>query len=515
MQRDDDFLLLLLTNSFHIVLRASTPLRILFLLSELLGNGPFQNRILIAAGLCFAADSMEILLLTFLTVVLRAEWNLTETETNSVTSNVFIGALVGTLILGPLGDRVGRKPVFTVTAAIICDFGLLTAVTNQFATLLACRFMVGFGVGGLTVPFDTLAELLPTSHRGTKLLVIEYFWTAGTMLVPLAAYVSLGEGSDNESGEQDHSWRVFVILCAIPCVLSTILSLINVPESPRWLLAQGRHDEAISILRTAAIRNGKSPEHLFPVGTQVIDDEDEASSNCFDLLSPKWRKITLNLWGTWAGFAFVYYGTIIAITLVFDTSEKNNVDSDQIYSFDYGAIFTSASAELAGTTLIILLVDRVGRIPSQSTSYLLGGISVFCLCILASQDNPHRGQLILTAFLARMFFMSASCATWVSTAEILTTEIRTTGHSAANAVARFSGAFSPYVVSSTTPFQTIGTVILTISVSTCLFAWNLPETKGKSMGAVGPRERRDTSGGTIPETGLEQSDLHYSLNELT
>jgi MFS family permease len=464
---------------------------------------------LIAAGLCFAADSMEVLLLSFLTVVLRAEWNLTETQTNSITSSVFIGALAGTLILGPLGDRVGRKPVFTITAAIICVFGLLTAAANQFATLLACRFMVGFGVGGLTVPFDTLAEFVPTSHRGTNLLVIEYFWTAGTMLVPVAAYVSLGQG--NEGGQPDNSWRVFVILCAIPCLLSTILSLIYVPESPRWLLAQGRHDEAISILRTAAICNGKNPEVIFPVGTKVIDDEEEGDINCLDLLSPNWRNITLTLWGTWAGFAFVYYGTIIAITLVFDGSEQTSIDSDQnMYSFDYGAILASASAEVAGTTLIILLVDRVGRIPSQSASYLFGGISVFCLCILASQDNPHRGQLILTAFLARMFFMSASCATWVSTAEILTTEIRTTGHSAANAVARFSGAFSPYVVSSTTPFRTIGAVILTISVSTCLFAWNLPETKGKSMGAVGLHRRRDTIGSTIPVTVLEQSELHSS-----
>jgi MFS family permease len=514
MYRNADFLLSLLTNSFPILrLPHYYPPPTTHLLTELLGNGPFQNRILIAAGLCFAADSMEILLLSFLTVVLRAEWNLTETQTNSITSSVFIGALAGTLILGPLGDRIGRKPVFTVTAAIICVFGLWTAATNQFETLLACRFMVGFGVGGLTVPFDTLAEFVPTSHRGTNLLFIEYFWTAGTMLVPVAAYVSLGNDTI-EDGKQDNSWRVFVILCAIPSLISTILGLIYVPESPRWLLAQGRHDEAVSILRTAAICNGKNPDLLFPVGTQVIDEEDEGDSNCFDLLSPKWRKITLTLWGTWAGFAFVYYGTIIAITLIFDGSEQTSVDSDQIYSFDYGAIFTSASAELAGTTLIILLVDRVGRIPSQSASYLLGGISVFCLCILASQDNPHRGQLILTSFLARMFFMSASCATWVSTAEILTTEIRTTGHSAANAVARFSGAFCPYVVSSTTSFRTIGTVLLTISVSTCLFAWNLPETKGKSMGAIGLDHKRDSIGGKSPETVPEQSELH-SFHGLT
>ena len=180
---------------------------------ELLGMGPFQYSILLAAGLCFAADSMEVLLLSFLAVVLRAVWNLTDQQAATITSAVFVGALLGTLVLGTLGDKWGRKPVFTLTAAIICISGFLTAVANNFATLLAFRFLVGFGVGGLTVPFDTLAgglethydslagggaqflfnciltlsfsflctEFVPNSHRGSNLLLIEYFWTAGTL----------------------------------------------------------------------------------------------------------------------------------------------------------------------------------------------------------------------------------------------------------------------------------------------------------------------------------------------
>lgn len=115
-----------------------------------LGYGPFQRRILVAAGLCFAADSMEVLLLSFLSVVLQAKWQLTEEQTASITSSVFGGALLGTLILGPLGDRMGRKPVFSITAAIITIFGFATAFTNSFWPLLFCRFIVGFGVGGLS-----------------------------------------------------------------------------------------------------------------------------------------------------------------------------------------------------------------------------------------------------------------------------------------------------------------------------------------------------------------------------
>lgn len=130
---------------------------------ERLGMGLFQTQILFAAGLCFAADAMEVLLLSFLSVILQAEWGLSETKMNTIISVVFAGAMVGTLVLSPLGDIMGRRPIFTFTAATISIFGVATALCQSYEWLLVSRFMVGFGVGGLTIPFDTLAEFVPTS----------------------------------------------------------------------------------------------------------------------------------------------------------------------------------------------------------------------------------------------------------------------------------------------------------------------------------------------------------------
>lgn len=133
-----------------------------------LGMGKFQYLILVAAGLCFAADAMEVLLLSFLSIVLQEEWGLTDEETAFITSMLFAGALVGTSILGPLADRWGRKPVFTLAASIIAFFGAGTALCANYEEVLGVMFIVGFGVGGLTVPFDTLAEFLPSQGRGTS-----------------------------------------------------------------------------------------------------------------------------------------------------------------------------------------------------------------------------------------------------------------------------------------------------------------------------------------------------------
>lgn len=115
---------------------------------ERLGYGKFQNSLLWATGLCMAADGLEVLLLSFLTLVLRSsdnDWDLTPRQTANITSCVFLGALVGSVILGRLADTRGRRPIFILTAAIIAIFGLATGLAPGYYSLLACRFVVGFG----------------------------------------------------------------------------------------------------------------------------------------------------------------------------------------------------------------------------------------------------------------------------------------------------------------------------------------------------------------------------------
>jgi MFS family permease len=250
--------------------------------------GWFQFLVLTAAGLCFAADAMQVLLLSFLSKVLRLEWNLGDNETAFITSTLFIGAIFGTLTLGPLADRKGRKTVFLLSASIISVFGVLVAFVTNYWSLLASLFMVGWGVGGLTVPFDILAEFLPADARGKNLLVIEYFWTIGVLFVVCITYTTLG------TGENVNAWWLFVILCTLPCWFSVLIGYYYVPESPRWLCIQGRCQEALVILRKAAKINGHDPEFLFPSEMELEDEEEEESDFC-ELFSPRWRWTTLKL----------------------------------------------------------------------------------------------------------------------------------------------------------------------------------------------------------------------------
>jgi MFS family permease len=260
---------------------------------ELVGMGKFQYVILVASGMCFASDAMQVILLSFLTIVLKGEWNLSGGAAASIASCLFAGSLVGTLVLGPLADSVGRRPIFLVSAAVISVAGFCTASAPNLVTLMACIFIVGFGVGGLTVPFDILAELLPAEGRGHHLLLIEYFWTAGCLYVVVVAYFFA-----------ERHWRILAALSTVPCVISLVLGFFVVPESPRWLSARGRREEAMNILRNAAAVNGRNVDHVLPPSLSLMQEPEEKHASLAELFEPKWREIILRLWGTWCKSAF-------------------------------------------------------------------------------------------------------------------------------------------------------------------------------------------------------------------
>jgi hypothetical protein len=140
--------------------------------------------------------------------------------------------------------------------------------------------------------------------------------------------------------------------------------------------------------------------------------------------------------------------------------------------------------------LVLFTVDRWGRVVTQTSTYLLGGVCCLLLGFFAAyyETNAYvdgassRTVLIVLAFLARMAMMGASCTTWVSTSEILSTDIRATGHGAANSMARFGGFFCPYIITQGTSLRWIGSFLFVVSLVTAGCSWHLPETAGKALG---------------------------------
>lgn len=481
-----------------------------------LGTGRFHYQILVAAGLLMAADSIQNVLLSFLSKsqmesLVEGHGRATAEEASQfkdvadVTMVVFPGALMGALVLGILGDIIGRRPVFCyLTAPLIAVFGMGTAVVSASATLanewlLLTSFLVAFGVGGLTVPFDTFSEVLSIRHRGRCLIFLQMFWSLGGLVVHMVLNILLlrTEKEDDydkmkalfvmvpqlhATREDDEvafsaswEWVALVVVCAIPCVCATILGLWAVPESPRFLVARGYPDQALDVLRRAAETNGDIGLTVYPLGTILYTSEHQQSlSSICNLCAPDWMKITSSLWATYFGLAFLDHGTMTLTVSVFSNDARQQ---------DYQAIFRSTS-ELVGLCLALLVIDKWGRISTQRWSYMGGGaICVVVSLLISPTDDRNDNLLLVLAFLARMLVASGTAATWIATSEVLATEIRTSRHAIADAVGRLGGFVASYVflqIASSLPFT--GLVLFAVSLWTTLACGGLPETSTKEMG---------------------------------
>lgn len=427
--------------------------------------GKFQYRLLLLCGLAFMTDSLEISLLSFIATCSGDQWNLSNAEIASIASVVFVGILIGSFFWGKIAGRYGRKNAFLGACSTMTLAGFLSGASPSYYWLIFFRTVVGFGVGGAVIPFDLLAEFIPAHDRGVFLIYIEYFWSLGSLFVAGVAWASLGS----------EGWRFLAYVSAIPVSLASILGILFLPESPRWLLVKGRIEEAEKIIYTAAEINGtKIPNFsLTTVGT----DEIERDSKYIDLLRiSKNRKVSLPLWTIWFMFGFTYYGLVLFVSRLNSNLTDEDDDDDKSCHFDYSSIFVNATAEVAGVLMTTFLIDRVGRRGSQSGFYAFGGLAV----LIMGFNMPLAGVTSIS-FIGRLAAMSSSIVTWVVTPELYTTEVRTMGHSVGASWSKLGAFLAAYLVVSDISDFGLGFTLAIMNLIAALAALCLPETAGKQM----------------------------------
>ena len=139
------------------------------------GIGWFQFRLLFLTGFVWAADAMEMMLLSFLLPTLAKEWDLSSIVVSFVGAIVFFGMLIGGTFLSILADKIGRRKV-VITANLGCAvFGLLSGIAPNLTAMLIIRFLVGIFIGGGCVGYTLFAEYLPTSKRGKLLVYVSVY----------------------------------------------------------------------------------------------------------------------------------------------------------------------------------------------------------------------------------------------------------------------------------------------------------------------------------------------------
>lgn len=448
------------------------------------GTGAAQWELLIICGLTFCSDAAEVTFLSYVTEVLRCEWGMTPRQESFITSAVFGGMIVGAPVWGWSADKIGRRPIFLISSAVICSFGFLTAACQGFIQLLVCRAIVGFGVSGLPVGFDILAEALPGDRRGKFLLYIEFFWTLGSIYVNVCAWGVLERAG----------WRIFTAMAAIPTLIASIAGLLALPESPRWLITQGKEQSARAIVNKWAKQNGR--KHLeFEIIRSENPEVAAKQHSITDLITKrKLRKPFLLMSIVWLAFGIAYYGIVMLLPRIF---EKEGAEGEGCsIAFDFKDLAISSAAEVLGVIIAILIIENPGRATCQGIFYTTGAVSA----VLLGFRSLGKVFLTVVASVGRLSEMAASCATWVHTPELFPTQVRAEAHSILNLISKIGAAIAPFLISDMfTQFECaaiMGGMSLLAGISACC----LPETAGVDMSEISDVGSTDEG-----ETGSEDN----------
>ncbi len=385
---------------------------------ERAGYGRFQRRLLVICGLGWAADAMEILLVSFALPAMAAEWSLSAFQKSALATAIFIGMLVGAVFWGRLADRIGRKAGFVLTIAIDSAFGLASAFAPGFASFLVLRALTGFGVGGtLPVDYGMFSEYLPAKDRGRRLVMLEAFWALGTLAAAGLAWLVVPR----------LGWRWLFALSALPgLILFAVRG--GVPESPRFLFSKGRAAEAREVLERVARENGRA----LPEG-ELEAPAAPRPSRVGELFSPGLLRTTVLLWLAWFMISIGYYG---AFTWIPSWFRAKGLSLPSVYP----NAFIMALAQLPGYLSAAALVERWGRTKTLGAYLAASGAAAW---LFALAVTPF--WVVASAVLLSFFALGAWGALYAYTPEAYPTAIRTTGIGAASGMTRIAGALAPTI----------------------------------------------------------------------
>jgi putative MFS transporter len=329
-------------------------------------------------GGVYVLDFFDFFLIAFILAVIGPSWHLTYGQSALILYGRGVGAILGSLIWGSLGDVFGRK-MQTVTGTLICGVsaGLIALLpTGAYVPLAILRIFVGFGLAAAITPALTImVELTPTRWRSglTSLFVVS------ASLGPLLA------SATSHSFIDVLGWRGVATFGLLPIVVGLLVWAFQ-PESARWLTAKGRFGEARAAVAThLGLRLDQVP---LPTRRPAVQPR---ASLAELYASPRLFWQTILIWGgaTTAGFGYLLWGpTIVALSL------HTSVAKAAEYF-----VYVSASA-MTGRLLIAWLAQKLGRrrlgiavsfvatvllaLAGRYSTALLGGFPAFVILVAAA-----------------------------------------------------------------------------------------------------------------------------------
>ncbi|MEA5154755.1 MFS transporter [Raineyella sp.] len=429
-----------------------------------------HHRLLVASGIGWALDAMDVGLISFVMAALAVEWHLGASTLSVIGSIGFVGMTIGASLGGLLADRIGRRQVFALTLLV---YGVATgaaALSWSVASLVVFRFIVGIGLGAeLPVASTLVSEFAPRRIRGRMVVFLEAFWAVGWILAALIGYFVIPAFPSG--------WRWALVVGIVPTLWAVVVRL-GLPESVRFLEQQGRTDRAEEAVR----RFESSP----PMLTRVRMPQDVPTGVEEITAGSIWARPlvrrTVALWVVWFTINLSYYGAFTWLpTLLLGRGFTLT------RSFEYVLLITLA--QVPGYLVAAWLIERWGRRLTLAV-FLLGsaaGAVTFGL-VSSVPGRPSVGAVIAAGAMLSFFNLGAWGALYAIGPELYPTRLRGTGTGAAAAFGRIASILAPlsvpvllrwggqsygYIVT----FAVFGVAFLIGAVAALL----LPEQRGRTL----------------------------------
>ncbi|GAA3557359.1 MFS transporter [Nonomuraea rosea] len=416
---------------------------------------PFTRRhVLIALALfiAFVIESWEQLALVYVSGDLGTRFGIDEAGVGVVLSAVAFGMIPGVLVWGPVADRIGRRPTAFWSLLVYGVVAFASAFAPNMAVLVALRVVSGLALAGVyTITFPFFLELLPTRHRGRAAVYLSIGWPIG-MLAAIGASVTLG----------DLGWHVVVIASAVAGLWAFAIRA-WVPESPYWLAARGRQEEARAVLRSLGSPDAGA---TFTVASTRM-------GRPFDLFRGRLALITVLMLVLNFVFNWGYWGLQTWLPTLLQ-------ERGLTLSASLGFAALSALMMIPGYVSASLLTGRFGRkkvFLFYVVAAVLGGI---WFATAGSLTGLYLGNFVLS------FFSLGAWGVWNTwNGELYPTALRGTGYSWATAAQLVATTVAPSAVgallANATGFTATMLIINAFMVATALLAVPLPETEGREL----------------------------------
>ena len=389
-----------------------------------------------------------------------------------VVAILLAGAAVGAIVAGRIADQLGRRRTIFITSIVFVIGLLASALTPWLWLFWVSRFIIGLGVGSTSfvVPLY-IGEIAPSERRGALVSMNQLSVTGGILASELIAYGLAGHGD----------WRVSVGLALLPAVVLG-LGVAREPESPAWLIRQGREDDARTVLRTLRDTDEQIDDEIASVKDTA---REESKGSIGDLVDRRLRPALI------LGVVLAVIQQITGINTIIYFAPTVLQEAGLGSSASLLALVIVGATNVIMTIVAIRFLDRIGRRPLLIGG-MIGMVIGLAALAIAFGIGVHGGGAIFAtialAFYVGAFAVSLGPIVWLLIAEIFPLRVRgqaasiaTMANWAANLIVAVSYLSIISAIGQTGTFVLYGAITL---LSLIYVIAKVPETKGLSLKQV-------------------------------